>query len=223
MLCTDYHQGGYMQFLIVDDHPLTRKGLIQVITCEPDYTDFKFDEVGTAAEAFNLLGANQYDMVLLDISLPDRSGLEILTHVRREKYALPVLVISAHPECLYAVRTLKMGAAGYITKTAATDAVTTAIASILSSGKYISPTVSLLLAHEVDNSRSSHAEPHELLSNREMEVACMIASGMSSREAAEQLRLSIKTINTHRSRLLAKLGLKNSVKLTAYCIQHHLI
>jgi DNA-binding NarL/FixJ family response regulator len=116
-----------------------------------------------------------------------------------------------------------MGAAGYVTKTSAADVFTTAISSILRTGKYLSPTVSLLLAHEVDSSRSSHTKPHELLSNREMEVAGLIASGITAKEIAEQLSLSIKTINTHRSRLLAKLGLKNSIKLTAYFIQHHLI
>lgn len=212
-----------MQFLIIDDHPVIRKGLIYVISCEPDYDHFKFDEIGTAAEAFPLLSANHYDMVLLDISLPDRSGLDILTHLRREKPSLPVLVISTHAESLYAIRTLKLGAAGYITKTSAVHILITAIDSILRTGKFISPAVSLLLAHEIDNSRPPHAAPHDLLSNREMEVARMIASGISTREVAEQLSLSIKTVNTHRSRLLAKLGLKNSIKLTSYCIHNNLI
>ncbi len=212
-----------MQFLIIDDHPVIRKGLIYVITCEPEYDTFQFDEVGTAADALNLLCANQYDMVLMDISLPDRSGLDVLTHMRRERPLLPVLVISTHAESLYAVRALKLGAAGYITKTSAVHVLITAIKSILRTGKYISSNVSLMLAHEIDSSRIAHAKPHELLSNREMEVARMIASGTSTREIAGQLSLSVKTINTHRSRLLAKLSLKNSVNLTTYCIQNQLI
>lgn len=212
-----------MRFLIVDDHPAIRKGFIYVITCDPEYAGSQFDEAGTAAEALTLLHAVNYDMVLLDISLPDRSGLEILAHVHKETPSLPVLVISIHAENLYAIRTLKKGAAGYITKTAAVHNLITALENIRRTGKYISPSVSLLLAHEVGSSHSPQANSHELLSNREMEVARLIASGISAREIAEQLRLSVKTINTHRSRLLAKLGLKNSVELTTYCIHNHLI
>lgn len=212
-----------MRFLIIDDHPVIRKGLIYVITSEPEYADSQFDEAGTAAEALNLFHANQYDMVLLDISLTDRSGLELLVQVHQEKPSLPVLVISMHADSLYAIRTLKIGAAGYITKTAAVHKLITAIESIRNTGKYISPNVSLLLANEVDSSRRPDTKPHELLSNREMEVAHLIASGKSSRIIAEQLSLSVKTINTHRSRLLAKLALKNSVELTTYWIHNHLM
>jgi len=212
-----------MRFLIVDDHPVIRKGLIYVITCDPEYADSQFDEAETAAESLTLLHANHYDMVLLDISLPDRSGLEVLTQLHQENPSLPVLVMSIHAESLYAIRTLKKGAAGYITKTSAVHNLTTAIENIRRTGKYISPSVSLLLADEVGSSHRSLAETHELLSNREMEVARLIASGISTRSIAEQLCLSVKTINTHRSRLLAKLGLKNSVELTTYCIHNHLI
>lgn len=212
-----------MQFLIIDDHPVIRKGLIYVITSDPDYFDFQFDEVGTETEAFYQLSVNQYDMVLLEISLPDRSGLDILKHLRQEKPLLPVLVISTHAESLYAIRTLKMGAAGYVTKTTAVHNLITAISSILTTGKYISPNVSLLLANEIDNSRRSQTKPHELLSNREMEIALLIASGISTKIIAEQKSLSIKTIHTHRSRLLAKLGLINSVELATYCINNQMI
>ena len=212
-----------MRFLIVDDHPVIRKGLIYVITCETEFAGSQFDEAGTAAEALDLLHSNPYDLVLLDISLPDRSGLEVLKLIHQDNPSLPVLVISIHAESLYAIRTLKKGAAGYMTKTSAVHNLITAIESIRRTGKYISPAVSLLLADEVGTGRSHHAKTHELLSNREMEVARLIASGRSTREIAEQLNLSIKTINTHRSRLLNKLGLKNSVELTTYCIHNHLI
>lgn len=212
-----------MRFLIVDDHPVIRKGLIYVITCEPEYAGSQFDEAGTAADALNLLQANLYDMLLLDISLPDRSGLDLLKLIHQENPSLPVLVISIHAESLYAIRTLKKGAAGYMTKTSAVHDLITAIKSIRKTGKYISPAVSLLLADEVGTGRSHHAKTHELLSNREMEVARLIASGKSTIDIAEQLNLSIKTIQTHRSRLLAKLGLKNSVELTTYCIHNHLL
>ncbi len=212
-----------MRFLIIDDHPVIRKGLIYVITSAPEYAESHFDEAGTAVEALDLFHANHYDMVLLDISLPDRSGLEVLVQVHGESPSLPVLVISIHEESLYAIRALKIGAAGYITKTAAVHKLITAIESIRSTGKYISPNVSLLLAHEVDSSRRPHTKAHELLSNREMEVARLIASGISTKIIANQLSLSVKTINTHRARLLAKLGVKNSVELAAYCINNHLI
>lgn len=212
-----------MRFLIIDDHPVIRKGLIYVITSEPDYADSQFDEAGSGAEALDMFHANQYDLLLLDISLPDRSGLELLEQVHQEKPLLPVLVMSIHAENIYAIRALKKGAAGYISKTAAVHHLITAIESIRRIGKYISSDVSLLLAAEVGKSHRSHVNPHDLLSNREMEVACLIASGISTREIAEQLFLSIKTINTHRSRLLAKLGLKNSIKLATYCIQNQLV
>ena len=188
-----------MRFLIIDDHPVIRKGLIYVITSEPDYAASHFDEAGTAAEGLNQLHTNHYDMVLLDISLPDRSGLEVLTQLHQEKPSLPVLVMSIHAESLYAIRTLKAGAAGYITKTSAVHNLISAIESIRKTGKYISPNVSLLLADEVGAGRRLHAKPHELLSNREMEVARLITSGIPTRVIAEQLHLSIKTINTHRS------------------------
>ncbi len=211
-----------MRFLIIDDHPVIRKGLIYVIINEPEYADSQFDEAESAAEAFNLLHANHYDMVLLDISLPGRSGLEVLMHIHQEHPELPVLVISIHAESLYAIRALKKGAAGYITKTAAVHNLITAIRSIRSTGKYISPNVSLLLAAEIGNGRRPHATPHELLSNREMEVARLIAFGVSTKEISGKLCLSIKTINTHRSRLLAKLGLKNSIELAIYCMNNKL-
>ena len=212
-----------MRFLIIDDHPVIRKGLIYVVTTAPEYADSQFDEAGTATVALNMFHANQYDMVLLDISLPDRSGLELLEQIHKEKPLLPVLVISIHAESLYAIRALKIGAAGYITKTAAVHKLIIAIESIRNTGKYLSPNVSLLLAHEVDSSRRTHTKPHELLSNREMEVARLIASGISPKTIAEQLRLSVKTINTHRSRLLAKLDLRNSVELTRYCIYNSIM
>lgn len=213
-----------MRFLIIDDHPVIRKGLIYVIISEPEYAAAQFDEAGTTAEALELFHDHQYDMVLLDISLSDRSGLEILAMMQQERPSLPVLVISIHEESLYAIRALKIGAAGYITKTAAVHKLITAIESIRSTGKYLTPNVSLLLADEVGNNRRRPAANlHELLSNREMEVALLIASGMPTRLIAEQLCLSVKTINTHRSRLLAKLGLKNSVELTTYCIHNNLI
>ncbi len=212
-----------MRFLIIDDHPVIRKGLIYVIISEPEYADSQFDEAGTATDALILFHEYIYDMVLLDISLPDRSGMEILAQIHQEQPSIPVLVISIHEESLYAIRSLKKGAAGYITKTAAVHKLITAIDSIRSTGKYISPNVSLLLANEVGSHLRSDARPHELLSNREMEVARLIASGISTKKIAEQLSLSVKTINTHRSRLLAKLGLKNSVELTSYCIHNHLV
>lgn len=212
-----------MRFLVIDDHPVIRNGLIHAITKAPDYADSLFDEAGSVMESLKLLQANQYDMVLLDISLPDRSGLEVLKHVHQEKPGLPVIVISNYPESLYAIRSFKMGAAGYVIKTSAVHTLIAAIDSIRKTGKYISTNVSLLLANEIGISRHPHSNLHELLSNREIEVAQMIACGTSTREIAEQLCLSIKTVNTHRSRILAKLGLKNSVELANYCINNKLI
>jgi two-component system, NarL family, invasion response regulator UvrY len=212
-----------MRFLVIDDHPVIRNGLIHVISSARDYADSHFDEAGSVQEALNLLDSNQYDMILLDISLPDRSGLEVLKHVHQEKPWLPVIVLSNYPEALYAIRSFKMGAAAYVIKTSAVNILITAIESIRKTGKYISPNVSLLLANEIGISRHPHSNLHELLSNREIEVAQLIACGTSSREIAEQLCLSIKTINTHRSRILAKLGLKNNVELATYCINNNLI
>jgi DNA-binding NarL/FixJ family response regulator len=212
-----------MRYLIIDDHEVIRKGLKSVIHEEQRYQDTLVDEAGTIEQSHRLLNTHEYDLVLLDISLAGDSGLVILEYLQDEKPDLPVLIITMHPENQYAIRTLKMGAAGYLTKHSAAQDLIAAIEQIYTTGKYISPSVGLLLTEELAHAKRKNNQPHELLSNREMEIARLFATGASTSEIAHKLHLSIKTINTHRSRLLKKLGLKNIVQLANYFNQYRLM
>ena len=212
-----------MRYLIIDDHPIVRAGLVHIMKQELQDDELQIDEASNSVEATAMLAAMPYGLVMLDISLAGRNGLDILAQVRRERPQLPVLVVSMYPEDQYALRTFKLGAAGYLSKHAAAMDLVTAIKSILLTGRYISQNVSLLLANEVGHSPRSTGNSHELLSNREIEVACLIARGMTVKEVAECLNLSDRTISTYRSRLLAKMRIRNNVELTSYCIHQGLI
>lgn len=212
-----------MRVLIVDDHSFVRKGLLHVLQ-ELDDT-IESDEASSFEDAVVQLQAEQcYDLVLLDISLGGRSGFELLQFINQQQPNLPVLIISMHPEEQYALRSIKMGAAGYLSKHSAPDELINAVQQIKAHGAYISPTIARMMTSELSSKRRSQAvSPHDLLTNREMEVAVMIASGKPMRQIAEGLHLSIKTVNTHRTRLLKKLQLANNAELAAYFIRNRLV
>lgn len=212
-----------MRVLIVDDHSFVRKGLLHVLQ-ELDDT-IESDEASSFEDAVVQLQAEQcYDLVLLDISLGGRSGFELLQFINQQQPGLPVLIISMHPEEQYALRSIKMGAAGYLSKHSAPDELINAVQQIKAHGAYISPTIARMMTSELSSKRRSQAvSPHDLLTNREMEVAVMIASGKPMRQIAEGLHLSIKTVNTHRTRLLKKLQLANNAELAAYFIRNRLV
>jgi DNA-binding NarL/FixJ family response regulator len=208
-----------ISILLADDHSLFREGLKQILARGSNIR--VTGEAGNGQEALDLIRNNTYDVVLLDISMPGRSGLDVLGEIRRERPDLPILILSMHPEDQYALRVLKAGAAGYLTKESAADELISAIRKVASGGKYISNTVAEKLASALD--QTSRKQPYQLLSNREFQVLCMLASGKALKQIADELILSEKTITTYRARILEKLQLKNNVELTRYAIENGLV
>ena len=178
-------------------------------------------EAGDGHEALKVIQSEPCDVVLLDITMPNRSGLDVLKQLHSESPRLPVLVLSMHSEDQYAVRVLRAGAAGYLTKESAPAKLVQAIRKVVRGGKYVSPTLAEKLVYDLD-SKSSKA-PHEILSDREYQVLCMIASGKTVTMIAEELTLSVKTISTYRVRILEKLNMKNNAELTRYAIKEGLV
>ena len=208
-----------MRILIVDDHAIVRVGLKQILMEERD--DFIFGEAASASEAFRLLGETQWDLMLLDINLPAKNGIETLKQIRAQNNQIPVLVLSMYPEDQYAVRALKAGAAGYMTKEMAPECLLDAINKVAGGGRYISPELAEQLAREIQSGGNPH--PHSLLSDREYEIFRLIASGKSVSEIGQALSLSVKTVNTYRSRILGKMGLKHNAELTHYAVKYQLV
>lgn len=208
-----------IEILIVDDHAVVRTGLRQIISEISDMTIT--DEACDAREALDKIRTNNYSVVVLDIALPDKSGLDVLKEIKSERPGLPVLILSMYPEDQYAIRVLKSGAAGYMTKESAPEELVTAVRTVADGKKYISHSVAERLASHLYF--AGKKELHEMLSDREYQVLCMIASGKPLSEIAEVLSLSVKTISTYRSRILEKMNLNNNAELTTYAIQKHLI
>jgi two-component system invasion response regulator UvrY len=208
-----------IRVLIVDDHPVVRKGLLQILAEEPDIT--KAVEAETAAEMLRLVGEEQWDIVVLDITLPDRSGLEALKDVKAMRPALPVLILSMHPEDQYALRVLKAGASGYMSKDSASEELVNAVKKVVGGGRYVSPSMAEKLAAVIG--RDYEKPAHEGLSDREFQVMCMLASGRRLKEVAEELCLSVKTVSTYRARILDKMGMESNAELTYYAVKNGLI
>lgn len=207
-----------IKILIADDHAIVRQGLKQIVAEESDMT--VAGEAQTAQQALDLVRTSQWDVVVLDISMPGRSGLEVLKELLRERRQLPVLMLSMHPEEQFAVRALKAGAAGYLTKDSAPTELITAIRKVLQGGKYVSPALAERLAFAL----TAPEQPlHETLSNCEYEVFRFLATGKTVSEIAENLSLSVKTISTYRTRILEKLNLKNNAELMQYAVRHRLV
>jgi len=208
-----------IKILIADDHAIVREGLKQIVAETSDMV--VADEAGTGHEVLDKVRDTEYDVVVLDISMPGGDGLNILKQIKNNRSQLPVLVLSIHPEEQYAVRVLKAGAAGYLTKESAPDELITAIRRVATGRKYVSSTLAEKMAFDLTHDR---LEPlHETLSDREYQVLRLIAAGKRAKEIAEELCLSIKTISTYRSRILEKMGMKNNAELTHYAIKEGLV
>jgi two-component system, NarL family, invasion response regulator UvrY len=205
--------------LIADDHAIVRKGLVQILTECPD--TFVVDEAASGEEALRQTEDNNYDLVLLDISMPGKGGLDVLKELKGHTPDLPVLILSIHPEEQYAVRALRAGASGYLTKGSAADELTAAIRKVLAGGKYISSSLAEKLAFGLVG--EAEKPLHGTLSDREYQVMRMIASGKTPRAIAEELTLSVKTVSTYRGRLLRKMRMKSNAELTHYAIQNSLV
>jgi two-component system, NarL family, invasion response regulator UvrY len=206
-----------MNILIADDHAIVRKGLAQIL--EEEFPSSKITEVGNSAEVLDQLEEKTWDVILLDISMPGKNGIELLKQLRTSGVKSPILILSMHPEDQYAIRVLKAGASGFLNKESATEELLAAVHRVLSGKKYISATVAEKLALALTSKNES---THELLSDREMQVLQLIASGKVVSEIATELSLSVNTISTYRSRILEKLTLKNNAELTRYALDHKL-
>ena len=208
-----------IRVLIVDDHPIVRRGLMQILAETPDLV--AGGEAVNATEALTKLRAEEWDAVVLDISMPGRSGLEVLKDIKSENNHVPVLVLSIHPEDQFAVRVLKAGASGYLTKDSAPAELVKAIRKVNSGGKYVSPQLAEKLAFGLDGGSSQSL--HDLLSDREFQVMRLIASGRTVTEIALDLSLSTKTISTYRARVLEKMNMKNNADITRYSLTNKLL
>jgi len=205
--------------MIVDDHAILRAGLKQVLS---EVGDIKVVAEGeTANDAIQLARSTDADVMLLDITLPDRSGIEALQYIKKDNPHLSVLMLSMHREDQYALRALKAGASGYLCKQSASDELVDAVHMVAKGKKYISAAVGEILANQVTG--ESDKPLHETLSNREYETLLLIASGQSVSEIAEKLSLSVKTISMYRTRLLEKMQLKHNAELTHYAIKNNLV
>ena len=208
------------EILIVDDHAILRKGVIRSL--EDTRLRVTCDEASNAEEALRKVAARKYDLVLLDISLPGRSGLDLLKQLSRDYSSLPVVILSMYPEEDYAIRALSLGACGYLTKESASEEIEAAVQKVLSGGRYISPALAETVAFHLGSGLDKGALPHDALSSRESQFLRMIGSGKTPSQIAEDLSLSIKTVSTYRSRVLAKLKLTNNAELIKYAIKHGL-
>ncbi len=209
-----------IRILIADDHAIVREGLKQILADTKDIVVAGHAENGN--DAVKLARRGDSDVLLLDISMPDRSGIEVLKQVKKECPRLAVLMLSMHREDQYAIRSLKAGAAGYLNKQSAPAELVDAIRQVAAGRKYVSPALAQELANQVSD-ENREVPPHETLSDREYQTLIMIASGKTVSDIAAELTLSVKTISMYRSRLLQKMKLRHNAELTHYAIKNHLV
>ncbi len=208
-----------IRVLVVDDHPIVREGLKQILSDTEDI--LVVDEADCGQAVLDCTAKSNFDVVLLDISMPGRDGLEVLRELKQLKPKLPVLILSMYPEEHYAVRVLRGGASGYLTKSSAPDELISAIRKVASGRKYISATLAERLTYELD--RDASKPLHEILSDREYQVMHMLSTGKSVKDIALELGLSVKTVSTYRSRILEKMNMKNNAEIVLYAVQNKLI
>ncbi len=212
-------QNDKIKILIADDHAIVREGLKQIVAEETDM--IVLGEAADSNELFDLLKKENFSILILDINMPGKSGLEALKDIKQYYPELPVLILSMYNEDHYGLRSLKAGASGYLKKASAPEDLVVAIRKIISGKKFISPALAEKLADNISKTRTQFL--HENLSDREYQIMCSIASGKSAEEIADELSLSINTIYTYRNRILEKMSMKSNVELTQYVLQNKLI
>jgi two-component system invasion response regulator UvrY len=208
-----------LRILIADDHEIVRKGLGKVLveTLQP----IKIDEAGNGQDAVGKILKSEFDLVVLDLKMPGKSGLDVLKEIKQHRPKLPVLILSMHPEEQFAIRVIRAGAAGYLTKECAGDELVLAIRKALKGERYISGSLAEILAGELDS--DTEKPLHEILSDREYQVMLMVASGKTVGAIAEELNLSVKTISSYRTNILQKTRMKNNAEITHYAIKNNLV
>lgn len=207
-----------MKILIADDHIVVREGLKNIV--KRLYSDSLVEEAEDGIEALNKIKSNEYDLVIMDISMPGKSGIDILTSLKDKKCKANILILSVHTQEQYAVRVLQLGASGYLCKSCAFRELAIAINKIMAGGKYISPTIAERINFEKEG---LNLTPHEKLSPREFQIMCLMAKGLSVKEISDDLFISDKTVSTHRIHILEKMGLKKNAELINYAIKNNLI
>ncbi len=208
-----------MRILCIDDHAIFRHGVKQILA---QYDrQLKIGEAATAEAAMQLARESRWDVVILDLSLPDRSGLQVLTDLKREQPELPVIVLSMHAEDEYAIRALRIGASGYVTKESAPEELVAALQKVLRGGRYMTPTLAEKIAFAYAS--PSTEKPHHALSERELEVLQLIGAGKSLKEIAAMLSLSVKSVGTYRARVLEKMSMSTNADLIRYVIENNLV
>lgn len=210
---------GY-KILLVDDHIIIRKGLVSILRQLPDIE--YISEVDNGRMALEEVASRRFDLVLLDVSMPEMDGLEALKLLKRDHPELKVLMVTMHPEEYYAVRALQGGASGYLRKDCSPDVLIKAVREVLEKGKYISPSLGIVLAEKISGAGLQSASATDSLSDRELQVLRLIGTGVPIKEIAEQLYISPKTVATYKSRICQKLHLKNNVELLRYLIDKNL-
>lgn len=208
-----------IRVLIADDHAIVRQGLRLILSDTPDMV--VAGEAEDGVKAMHMVRKGGWDVVLMDVTMPERNGIDTLKLMKKEYPKLPVIILSMHPEEHYAIRALKAGASGYLTKQSAPDQLVTAIRQVASGKKYVSAAVAEQLANAIGE--DTDKLPHEKLSDREYQTLCLIASGKALSQIAEELNLSVKTVSVYRARLLEKMQLKNNAELTHYGLKHGLV
>src|SRR5450759_218093 len=212
-------KSGELKILIADDHSVTREGIIKSLAAY--FQDAKYSEASNAAEILQLVHKTQYDLVILDISLPGRNGLDVLKEVKSNYPEIPVIIFSMYPEDQFAVRSIRDGASAYLTKDNSSKELAVAVKQILNGEQYLTHSLMEIITKDLQNKLNKAS--HEILSDREYQVFLLIASGKNVSSIARELSLSVKTISVYRAIILKKMNLKNNSEITYYAFKHNLV
>jgi len=207
------------RILIVDDHPVVRFGLIGILA---DELDIDVTEAANSRDALKLIGEQSWDLAVLDLDLPGKSGLDLLKDIKQRRYCPPVLILSVYPEEQFAVRTLRAGASGFLSKESAPENLVKAVRKILKGGRYFSEFVADKLLSR-PNDQAATGYPHETLSNREFQILCLLGAGKAVKEISRELSLSAPTVSTYRARILEKMGMRTTAQLVHYAVRNRLV
>lgn len=208
-----------VRILIADDHSIVRNGIIKILSS--GIPDVEFGEASDATEVLRILDHGKWNIVILDINMPGRSGMDVLKEIKAHYPSLPVVIFSMYPEDQFAVRAMKAGASAYLTKDISSKELEKAVKTILSGELYYTTSIAALITNELRDSQNKHS--HEALSNREHQVFLLIAGGMNVSDIARKLSLSVKTISVYRALILKKMNLKNNAEITHYAFKHNLV